>query len=664
MLNIVTGQNLIINGDFELGTIPTDRSQLNRATGWTDDCSYYPTNRADLMDRASSNSLVGVPVNWFGNLDERNGNNRYVYFGSGQGGAMGQDIAPEIIKGSLCSPLISGQYDLSFWVALTQKIQFIPINVDKQILQVYLVNNNDCDGKLVYTSPNNTLKTWNQLTTSFTITPAESNLYNKILIKFKPFTNQNTQGILVDGFDLRKLCDTIDFNLPSIIYSCSKMEELCAPSPVMCDSYQYNWGSTTSNLSLSTAKCFTPSQPGNYSLIITNSAGCTFTHLFTVTDQIPTVNLGPDIIICEGEYTAIPSITISNQGFDNSNFIITWYHNGNVVQNGGTVLLMNPISGVISVEVSLPGCKPQSDQISIITKKCCPTEVNIGMILCKGEEPIFHVLDQGFDQQGTVITWFLDGQVIQNGGEILNTTVYGNGKLTVNVTKPGCPEVSDSILISCKDDGKQTACFKFNDVHSLARASSFYGPMQINEFCLRSKIVIDGSCSMNESGYHLRIAEFNLVNWTFVQDLYNNWVSASGTVPSSVTLNNLVNSMNFVPGKIYFVAISTGPVWTSSPPQFFRVIDCKKPDFVSSTVSEMSLLKMYPNPTSDTVNFVFDKEHNGKIDIYSLEGKLIQSEKFINSNQSAANLSAIPAGTYVAKIAIGDEIITKKIIKK
>lgn len=463
----------------------------------------------------------------------------------------------------------------------------------------------------------------------------------------------------------------IDFaQVPTTVFMCNDNLEICGPTSPNGSNYSYAWygpsSSGNQSVLLSTDECYMLQTVGGYNLVVTDENGCTANHTFTVTNELPTVELGHDIIICDNDYSTIPLISISNQGFDNSNFVITWYQNGSVIQNGGTVLQVTPTSGTISVVVSLPGsgCHSQIDQIEIINKVCCPEDVNIGIILCQGEEPIFHVLNQGFDNPNIQITWYFQGQIIQNGGEILETSVYGDGELSVSISKEGCPKVSDSISLSCPDT-RPTPCFKFVNPISQFTRNSFYGPMTINTFCAGKDVFIDGSCSTNENGYHLRISEFNLTTWSFITDLYNGWVSGTGSAPASINLSALAGP--FTPGKIYLVSLSIGSVWASAPPQFFTVVDCprnRSESIVTNEKPNSFNLEIYPNPTKDTLNFIFEKISAGKIDIYSLEGKLIFSKEFEDEKQLEASLSDYSKGIYIAKVTIGNETITKKIIKE
>lgn len=59
-------------------------------------------------------------------------------------------------------------------------------------------------------------------------------------------------------------------------------------------------------------------------------------------------NLGPDITLCAGD--AFPTLSISSD-FDDSDFGITWYNNGTLIQTGGVILTAPYVGGEVSIEV-------------------------------------------------------------------------------------------------------------------------------------------------------------------------------------------------------------------------------------------------------------------------------------------------------------------------
>lgn len=72
---------------------------------------------------------------------------------------------------------------------------------------------------------------------------------------------------------------------------------------------------------------------------------------FTLTGALALqVDLGPDIIICQGE--TIPTIQIDSD-FDDEDYDIFWYNNGWLIQTGGVVLTAGFTSGQIVVQVDI-----------------------------------------------------------------------------------------------------------------------------------------------------------------------------------------------------------------------------------------------------------------------------------------------------------------------
>jgi hypothetical protein len=81
--------------------------------------------------------------------------------------------------------------------------------------------------------------------------------------------------------------------------------------------------------------------------------------------------------------------------------------------------------------------------------------------------------------------------------------------------------------------------------------------------------------------------------------------------------------------------------------------------------------EMYPNPTSDLVNFIVNTSTNGEIEmtIYSLDGKVVMESKGLTvengTNSFTENVSSLNKGIYLVRITntTSNEVITKKLIK-
>lgn len=75
---------------------------------------------------------------------------------------------------------------------------------------------------------------------------------------------------------------------------------------------------------------------------------------------------------------------------------------------------------------------------------------------------------------------------------------------------------------------------------------------------------------------------------------------------------------------------------------------------------EKDLFKMYPNPTTDDLNFVFEESLSKNYFIYDLLGREVMKGSFANEIQSKLSVSELQSGTYIIKIGN----TTKKFIKK
>jgi hypothetical protein len=97
------------------------------------------------------------------------------------------------------------------------------------------------------------------------------------------------------------------------------------------------------------------------------------------------------------------------------------------------------------------------------------------------------------------------------------------------------------------------------------------------------------------------------------------------------------------------------------------VVDYSIPALVEN-IEAVESLSIFPNPTSDIVNFQLslNEETEVKLDIFAVNGQLVQSFTSNNAKvqQYSADLSDYPAGIYMARLIIGSEVITAKIVLK
>ena len=208
-------QNLVRNPGFEQGAIPNNQSQLHYASHWSHykgNCIPYNASiqsthpSSDLFDKNSSSTQIGVPNNKFttpAGLPERTGQNRYA--GIDSRSFSPTNLSEERIRGTLLSSLQAGGYDLSLFLARAEN-KYLPSNpqldpVNFYSIEVVLRKGSSCSlSKIIYTSPNITNFQWQQFGTSFIITQAEANNYDRVEIRMRQFP-QNEIG----QFDARAM---------------------------------------------------------------------------------------------------------------------------------------------------------------------------------------------------------------------------------------------------------------------------------------------------------------------------------------------------------------------------------------------------------------------------------------------------------------------------
>ncbi|WP_410692134.1 T9SS type A sorting domain-containing protein [Chryseobacterium sp. SIMBA_038] len=73
-------------------------------------------------------------------------------------------------------------------------------------------------------------------------------------------------------------------------------------------------------------------------------------------------------------------------------------------------------------------------------------------------------------------------------------------------------------------------------------------------------------------------------------------------------------------------------------------------------------VNVYPNPTKGDVNINADSKINS-IEIYDAQGRIIQKQMGINSQNTKVSIHSNSSGMYILKIITEKETFTKKIIK-
>lgn len=235
----------------------------------------------------------------------------------------------------------------------------------------------------------------------------------------------------------------------------------------------------------------------------------------------------------------------------------------------------------------------------------------------------------------------------------------------------GCDSASNQVKTSLVVNVKTPkACFNILNPTTDLNSSSYYGNQVVNKIKLSSGDVrIDATCSVNNSGYFVRVAKFDLANWLVIEDLYNDWVSGSFD-PANINLNNLIasNGKSFEHGAIYLVGVAVGPVWSATPPKFITINFFERSTPIGQIKGDEMVANpiiVSPNPVTDILTIDLSQTKASKVTVYDLSGKLIDSyTPSTNESKVEMNFSNYTSGTYLLQMQTETGIKTEKIIKK
>lgn len=85
---------------------------------------------------------------------------------------------------------------------------------------------------------------------------------------------------------------------------------------------------------------------------------------------------------------------------------------------------------------------------------------------------------------------------------------------------------------------------------------------------------------------------------------------------------------------------------------------------IRTQVADNQQVSIFPNPCNDILHIIYEDVEMGAatVELYDIAGKVLKTSNL--ANETALDLSSIPAGIYFVKISANQQSITKKIIKQ
>jgi len=146
------------------------------------------------------------------------------------------------------------------------------------------------------------------------------------------------------------------------------------------------------------------------------------------------------------------------------------------------------------------------------------------------------------------------------------------------------------------------------------------------------------------------------VDCKLIDSIYDNSVSDYGA-KTTLRIGARFNNTTYYNGKIDEVRIYNRAI---SAEEVEALGNCKNANSNFLLQAEQDL-KVYPNPTENSINISTVSENNMDfIKVYSMSGQLVYS----NYNPTKAinvDLSGLSTGVYLVQVQIGDKILTQKV---
>ncbi|VXB91755.1 conserved exported hypothetical protein [Flavobacterium sp. 9AF] len=96
----------------------------------------------------------------------------------------------------------------------------------------------------------------------------------------------------------------------------------------------------------------------------------------------------------------------------------------------------------------------------------------------------------------------------------------------------------------------------------------------------------------------------------------------------------------------------------------FRMTNEQIKDNSELELLDKDRLSIYPNPTNGLIKINFGNLSSGNYELYSLDGRIILSNKYENSSEISIDLTNFANGVYVINIIANEKVISKKLIKE
>jgi hypothetical protein len=459
----------------------------------------------------------------------------------------------------------------------------------------------------------------------------------------------------------------------------------------------YQWQESNIDIGGETNSTYNASASGSYTVVVTNSFGCTAVSTpFVVTaNASPTVSITGDTAICSGGNVILTANALAGSGTITG---YQWQLNSVDLTGETNSTLAATASGNYTVIVTNSnGCTTTSAAYSVTVANLPTASVAGNGTMCAGDNNVLTA--NATAGSGTITGYQWQESNVDIAGETNSTyTATAGGSFTVIVTNSyGCTQTSapfivtaasgptvtitgngtlcagDSILLTASSTDLITSYqWQLNSVNISGATDSTYYANGAGDYTV---IVTNSSgCSTTSTLATVTITPMPVAGETRL--IVGDGVSFTNTSTDATTY-----TWDFGDGSPTDNSTNPTHLYTADGTYAVTLIACNSCgcDTLIDSVTVSTLLvqsipdandfHIYPNPVNETLNVDFNSAsaQSYSISIVNSLGQVVYSEVIKNGSgnmHSAVNVSAYSGGCYTLQVTGSASVIRKKFIKE
>ncbi|MCI4669578.1 MAG: sulfatase-like hydrolase/transferase [Bacteroidia bacterium] len=266
-------------------------------------------------------------------------------------------------------------------------------------------------------------------------------------------------------------------------------------------------------------------------------------------------------------------------------------------------------------------------------------------------------------------------------GNVLQNYPSGHGKGTLYQGGIHVPLIVSGPSVSRKNEREDALIYVTDIYATILESAGISLPGGIYNSLSFYPLLSDGTATKRRYNY-TEISSSSLTGWTIRNERYKLIEFQDGSQEfydlevDPLETNNLIAALDSLQNEIKQdfedEAFDIRNAWSCT--DFIQNgdetgVDCGGSYCAMCTSTELDLLeeglqiRIFPNPAEDILHIQSDKDLKGNIEIYTLQGNMVQSHEGVNLKSLSIDLSKFPAQLYMLKVCVNGKS-THQLIQK